>query len=172
MAKIYFKSEPEYTQIIDIIEKSLRKNSGHRKALYEQQCDFVIEIVSDWAGGSEKMTPIVFNRDNQMKQLAHSIVERFEETTFPYAHPDGKSGKVSGQLLQIRIGRKHQDIPLKEYGELIAMGIIKYFNPEYFEGGSKHEKEPTVKRSKDKTYYDRSFNSNSTNNASLLFKKK
>jgi hypothetical protein len=170
MAKIYLKSDLDYAPIIESIERFLRKNSGHRKALYEDQCDFVIEFTSDWAGGSEKITPIVFNKDHQMKGLAQSIVSCFKETSFPYAYPDGKNQPVGRQLLQIRLGRKHQEIPLEEYGQLIAEGIIKYFNPEYISAGNK-EKEPLRKKPQDKTYYDRTFNNNATSNSSILFKK-
>lgn len=171
MAKIYFSCPPELDGLSKVIQDTLRKNSGHRPALYQEQSDFTLELGQDWAGGDKHPTLFIFdNNDQQMKDIGKTIASIFREEQIFANFPIFNRSNKQYQTLGFCAGRKNQPFDEKAWGELIAKGIIKYFNPEYIQQ-AKHEKEPTVKRSQDKTYYDRSFNNNATSNASLIFKK-
>lgn len=169
MAKIFISSTEELKPLKDIIENTLKKNSGHRPALYQNTADFTIDLTQDWAGGSKGLDPLIHSNDYHISNMAKTITEIFKENAIQSQYPK-RAKEEKKDFLTLRVARVNHPIDIEFWGELIAMGIIKYFNPDYVSQG-KNEKEPTVKRSQDKTYYDRSFNNNSTSNASLIFRK-
>lgn len=170
MAKIFFSYPDELKGLAQVIQDILRKNSGHRPALFQEQSDFTLELGQDWAGGDKHPTLFVFDQDEHLKNIGKTIASIFREENIFANYPIFARSQKQYPTLGFCAGRKNQPFDEKAWGELVAKGIIKYFNPEYIEQG-KNEKEPLVKRSQDKTYYDRSFNNKATNNASLLFKK-
>jgi ribosomal protein S10 len=171
MAKIYISFDSEFADVADRIEKYLRKNSGHRRALYEEQSDFTIHLSSNWAAGDEKLTPLLSDNNKQLNDIGKEICKNFEESNIPVNYPKNKGTKKEYPTLQLNLGRQNTAFDREQWSELIAEGIIKYFNPDYVQF-KKSQKEPLVKRSQDKTYYDRAFNNNPTNNSSILSRKK
>ena len=97
--------------------------------------------------------------------------EEFRSVLIEAGYPKAIPGGREFTTLVIKVGRPNDPIDEVRYGNIIGEAIVKYYNPEY-EEILKHQEEPTNKASKDKTYYDRAFNQSSTNNSSLIFKKK
>lgn len=166
MAKIYFTHTDDLKDLVLNLTNYLRKNSGHRMAIYEEQADFILNFTKDWAGGSKGLDFIVYNDDDNMINLGKSIVEVFKREGLLSQYPKKANGEAKMPTLTIRVGRVNQDVDFARFSTLIGEGIVKYFNPEYI-----RPIDTTIKASEDKTYYDRSFNQNATNNASLIFKK-
>jgi hypothetical protein len=171
MAKIFISYPEELTPLAESISNFLRKNSGHRPALYQEQSDFTLELTQDWAGGNNNPTLFIFEDNNILKSIGKNIVDLFKSEGIAAEYPKKKNETKEFLILQIKAGRVNHPIDSNKWGEIIAIGIIKYFNPEYVSAGKK-EKEPLRKRPQDKTYYDRTFNNNATKNSSILFKKK
>jgi hypothetical protein len=169
--KIFIESKEELKPLAEKIDFFLRKNSGHRKALYKDNADFNIEIDQDWAGGKKGLAIFISTNDTHIIELGKTITKLFLENNIDAEYPKKSSKKIEANTLLIIAGRVNSEIDTDLWAELISLGIIKYFNPEYIEKG-KNEKEPLKKRPQDKTYYDRSFKNNATNNSSLIFKKK
>jgi hypothetical protein len=170
MAKIYISASDNLKGLQDVISNALRKNSGHRPAIYQDHSDFTLELSQDWAGGDKNPSLYTFDNNQQMIDIGKSISDTFNQDKIYASYPKKKNEARQHPTILFYAGRINSDFDESIWGQLIARGIIKYFNPEYIQQ-SKDEKEPTVKRSSDKSYYDRSFNNNSTSNASLLFKK-
>lgn len=171
MAKIFISYPEELKPLADFVSNFLRKNSGHRPALYQEQSDFTLELAQDWAGGNENPAFFIFDNNQQLQDIGKTITGLFREQGILSEYPKKKNEKKEFSTLQLKAGRVNHPIDVNKWGEIIGLGIIKYFNPEYVNQG-KNEKEPLRKRPQEKTYYDRTFNNNSTNNASILFKKK
>jgi hypothetical protein len=171
MAKIFISHPEELTPLAEFISNFLRKNSGHRSALYQEQSDFTLELTQDWAGGNNNPTFFIFEDNDMLQSIGKNTVEIFKAEGIPAEYPKKKNEAKNFPTLQIKAGRINHSIDSDKWGEIIAMGIIKYFNPEYISAGKK-EKEPLRKNPQDKTYYDRTFNNNATSNSSILFKKK
>lgn len=166
MAKIYFTHTEDLKDIVLVLSNYLKKNSGHRMAIYEEQADFVLDFTRDWAGGSKGLDLLIYSDDDNMINLGKSITNTFKNEGLLSQYPKKGHKDIKRPTLTIRVGRVNQDVDFAKWAALIGEGIVKYFNPEYIS-------QPTneVKPSEDKTYYDRSFNQNATNNASLIFKK-
>jgi hypothetical protein len=171
MAKIFISYTEDLKPLADFVSNFLRKNSGHRPALYQEQSDFTLELDQDWAGGNENPSLFIFENNQQLQDIGKTITNLFREQNILAEYPKRKNDKKEFPTLLLRAGRVNHSININQWGEIIGLAIIKYFNPEYINQG-KDEKEPLRKRPQDKTYYDRTFNNTATNNASLLFKKK
>ena len=170
MAKIFISHPENLKSFADTISNALRKNSGHRPALYQEQSDFTLELSQDWAAGNPNPSILIFSEDTHLQNIGKSIADSFREEGIESTYPKRKNEDKNFPTLSFLAGRVNSDFDEVKWGTLVAKGIIKYFNPEYVQQ-SKNEKEPLVKRSQDKTYYDRTFNNNATNNSSLIFKK-
>jgi hypothetical protein len=170
MAKIFISYPKELSNFTKTILDFLRKNSGHRLALYQQQSDFTIEFIRDWAGGEDSLDMFVFNDEKIVNELGKHIINNFKLNQIKSNYPKKKKDLKEFNTLQIRVGRENQNIDFEFWSNLIAESIVSYFNPEYISAGKK-EKEPLRKKPQDKTYYDRTFNNNATSNSSLIFKK-
>jgi hypothetical protein len=168
MAKIFINHSEELKDFALGINNFLRKNSGHRMAIYEDQADLQIILTQDWAGGSKGLDILVYDDNQDIMNLGKTIVELFKNKEILSQYPKKAQGEANKPTLVVRVGRVRQDINTAKWSSLVAEGIVRFYNPEFV----KFQEEPTVKRSEDKTYYDRSFNQNATSNASLIFKKK
>lgn len=171
MAKIFISYPEHLKNFANIISDTLRKNSGHRPALYQEQSDFTLELSQDWAAGNANPSLLIFSEDTHIQNIGKSIADCFKEEGIESNYPKRKNEIKNFPTLTFLAGRTNSEFDEIKWGTLVAKGIIKYFNPEYVQQ-SKNEKEPLVKRSQDKSYYDRSFNNNATSNASLIFNRR
>lgn len=171
MAKIFIQPLDGLNVLATTLENFLKKNSGHRKALFQNQADFTLEICRDTSLGSKVPTMAIFDHNEALIGIGASIANSFRSLLIEAGYPKKISGEKEFATLVIKVGRPNDPIDEVRYGNIIGEAIIKYYNPEY-EEILKHQAEPTIKASKDKTYYDRAFNQGSTNNSSLIFKKK
>lgn len=171
MAKIFIQPLDGLDLLATTLENFLKKNSGHRKALFQNQADFTLEICRDTSLGSKVPTMAIFDHNEALIGLGASIANSFRSVLIEAGYPKAIPGGREFTTLVIKVGRPNDPIDEVRYGNIIGEAIVKYYNPEY-EEILKHQEEPTNKASKDKTYYDRAFNQSSTNNSSLIFKKK
>jgi hypothetical protein len=168
MAKIFINHPEELKDFALGINNFLRKNSGHRMAIYEDQADLQIILTQDWAGGSKGLDILVYDDNQDIMNLGKTIVELFKNEEILSQYPKKAKGEANKPTLVVRVGRVRESIDTAKWSSLVAEGIVRFYNPEFV----KFQQEPIVKKSEDKTYYDRAFNQNSTSNASLIFKKK
>lgn len=171
MAKIFIQPLDGLDVLATTLENFLKRNSGHRKALFQNQADFTLEICRDTSLGSKVPTMAIFDQNEALIGLGASIANCFRLVLIEAGYPKTIPGGREFATLVIKVGRPNDHIDEVSYGNIIGEAIVKYYNPEY-EEILKHQAEPTIKASKDKTYYDRAFNQGSTNNSSLIFKKK
>lgn len=171
MAKIFIQPLDGLDVLANTLENFLKKNSGHRKALFQNQADFTLEICKDTSLGSKVPTMAIFDHNEALIGIGASIANSFRSVLIEAGYPKTISGSREFTTLVIKVARLNDPIDEVRYGNIIGEAIVKYYNPEY-EEILKHQAEPTIKASKDKTYYDRAFNQGSTNNSSLIFKKK
>jgi hypothetical protein len=168
MAKIFINHPEELKDFALGINNFLRKNSGHRMAIYEDQADLQIILTQDWANGSKGLDILVYDDNEDIINLGKTIVELFKSEGILSQYPKKGQGEANKPTLVVRVGRLNETIDTAKWSVLVAEGIVRFYNPEFI----KFQEESTVKRSEDKTYYDRAFNQNATSNASLIFKKK
>jgi hypothetical protein len=168
MAKIFINHPEELKDFALGINNFLRKNSGHRMAIYEDQADLQIILTQDWAGGSKGLDILVYDDNEDIINLGKTIVDIFKNEGILSQYPKKAQGEANKPTLVVRVGRLNETIDTAKWSVLVAEGIVRFYNPEFI----KFQEESTVKRSEDKTYYDRAFNQNATSNASLIFKKK
>jgi hypothetical protein len=171
MAKIFIQSLDGLDTLASTLENFLKKNSGHRKALFQNQADFTLEICRDTSLGSKVPTVAIFDDNEALNAIGTAISNGFRSILIEAGYPKKVNESREFLTLVIKVGRPNDPIDEVQYGNIIGEAIVKYYNPEY-ELILKNQSEPTIKASKDKTYYDRAFNQNSTSNASLIFKKK
>jgi len=168
MAKIFINHSEELKDFALGINNFLRKNSGHRMAIYEDQADLQIILTQDWAGGSKGLDILVYDDNQDIMNLGKTIVELFKSEGILSQYPKKGQGEANKPTLVVRVARVGETVDTPKWSSLVAEGIVRFYNPEFV----KFQQEPIVKKSEDKTYYDRAFNQNSTSNASLIFKKK
>lgn len=171
MAKIFIQPLDGLNVLATTLENFLKKNSGHRKALFQNQADFTLEICRDTSLGSKVPTMAIFDHNEALIGIGASIANSFRALLIEAGYPKKIAGEKEFATLVIKVGRPNDLIDEVRYGNIIGEAIVKYYNPEY-ELILNHQADNTIKATNDKTYYDRAFNQNSTSNASLIFKKK
>jgi hypothetical protein len=171
MAKIFIQPLDGLDVLATTIENFLKKNSGHRKALFQNQADFTLEICRDTSLGTKFPTMAIFDHNEALIGIGASIANSFRSLLIEAGYPKKIAGQREFVTLVIKVGRPNDTIDEVRYGNIIAEAIVKYYDPEY-QLILNHQADNTIKATNDKTYYDRAFNQNSTSNASLIFKKK
>lgn len=171
MAKFYFSTIDELKPLATVIEDFLKSHSGHRKALFQNQADLTIELGKERQLGSKDPIIYVYDESELAINLGKSITKNFKDNLVNCTYPQNNGGSKEYLTLTINVCRQNDTIDQNKYGTIIGEAIVKYFNPEY-EEILNHQQNNERKSSKDKTYYDRAFNQNATNNSSLIFGKK
>jgi len=171
MAKIFIQPLDGLDVLATTLENFLKKNSGHRKALFQNQADFTLEICRDTSLGSKVPTMAIFDHNEALIGIGASIANSFRLLLIEAGYPKKIAGEKEFATLVIKVGRPNDPIDEVRYGNIIGEAIVKYYDPEY-QLILNHQADNTIKATNDKTYYDRAFNQNSTSNASLIFKKK
>ena len=171
MAKIFITIDNSLEGIKSTIENYLKKNSGHRIALFQNQADFTIHIQKDTALGFKGVGLYIYDTNELINNIGKKITDTFKNNLIESNYPKRINGVVEFPTLVIKVCRGNDDVDQSRYGNLIAESIVMFFNPE-LEEILKHQKDSERKASQDKTYYDRAFGQSATSNSSLIFKKK
>jgi hypothetical protein len=171
MAKIYISSTDELKDLSKHIEDFLKKNSGHRKALFQDQADFTLNLGKERLLGSKDPVIYIYDENELISNIGMSITKNFKDNLINCSYPKNNGDTTEFLTVTVNVCREDKSVDQAKFGSIIGEAIVKFFNPEY-EDILNHQKESGIKLSKDKTYYDRSFNQNATSNSSLIFKKK
>jgi len=171
MAKLYISAIDELKPLATVIEDFLKRNSGHRKALFQNQADLTLELGKERQLGSKNPVIYIYDENDLVSNLGKTITKNFKDNLIDCSYPQNNGGSKEYLTLTINVCRQNDSIDQHKYGNIIGEAIVKYFNPEY-EEILKHQQNNERKASSDKTYYDRAFNQNATNNSSLIFGKK
>lgn len=171
MAKIFISVENGLEGIKSSLENFLKKNSGHRVSLFQNQADFTLHIQKDTALGFKGVSLGIYDDNELINNIGIKITDEFKKNLIDSSYPKKLNGQVEFTTLVFKACRLNDEVDQDKYGKLIAEAIVKFFNPEY-EEILNSQNSSDRKAAKDKTYYDRAFTQNSTSNSSLIFKKK
>ena len=121
MAKIYI-SYPEHLKgLYDVISNTLRKNSGHRPAIYQEQSDFTLELGQDWAGGDKHPSLFVFDNNQQISDIGKSIADMFNQEKIYANYPKKKNEPRNVPTLLFYAGREKS-----EFNEILWGGARRW----------------------------------------------
>ena len=161
--KIFLTHEEDFKQLSLLVENNLKKISGHRIVFHPDKSDFILHLSY---GSDDAISPVMNKNDDILQGIGNTISNLFKDSNLKYnytkTHNDGSDH--SKLILNItKYGRKYD---INKYAELIAVGIAKFFNPDFT-----FTPESSNKLSGEKSYNDRVFTSNATSNSDLIFKK-
>ena len=171
MAKLFITIEDNLEGLKTTLENYLKKNSGHRIALFQNQAEFTIHIQKDSPLGFKGVGLYIYEDNELINNIGKKITDTFKKNLIDANYPKKINGGSEFATLIIKVCRSNNEIDQSQYGTLIAESIVNFFNPE-LEDILKHQQDSGRKASQDKTYYDRAFTQGATSNSSLIFKKK
>jgi hypothetical protein len=175
MANFFVKSSEERKYLKNEIELYLESSIAHNLSFYEQNADFVIDIRQDGTSGKTGLKTALYDSNEEIVKMHQSIVKNFIDAGLKDAEYPVRiytKEKFEKPTLLLYTGRKNQGIDEELWAELIMNGIFSYFRfDDIVVPHKRKEKSSTVKRTFEKTNYNRNFEQKSTNNASKLFKR-
>jgi hypothetical protein len=161
--KIFLTYNEDFKNLGLNVENNLKKISGHRIVFHPDKADFILHL--DY-GTDDSFSPVMNKNDDILQGIGNTIVELFNSNRFKYTHTKMKDNNSDHKLLILNITQHGKKYDVDKYAELIAVGIAKFFNPEFTS-----TPESSNKLSGKKSYNDRVFTSNATSNSDLIFKK-
>jgi hypothetical protein len=161
--KIFLTYNEDFKNLGLNVENNLKKISGHRIVFHPDKADFILHL--DY-GTDDSFSPVMNKNDDILQGIGNTIVELFNSNRFKYTYTKMKDNNSDHKLLILNITQHGKKYDVDKYAELIAVGIAKFFNPEFTS-----TPESTNKLSGEKSYNDRVFTSNATSNSDLIFKK-
>jgi hypothetical protein len=161
--KIFLTYNEDFKNLGLNVENNLKKISGHRIVFHPDKADFILHL--DY-GTDDSFSPVMNKNDDILQGIGNTIVELFNSNRFKYTYTKMKDNNSDHKLLILNITQHGKKYDVDKYAELIAVGIAKFFNPEFTS-----TPESSNKLSGEKSYNDRVFTSNATSNSDLIFKK-
>jgi hypothetical protein len=161
--KIFLTYNEDFKNLGLNVENNLKKISGHRIVFHPDKADFILHL--DY-GTDDSFSPVMNKNDDILQGIGNTIVELFNSNRFKYTYTKMKDNHSDHKLLILNITQHGKKYDIDKYAELIAVGIAKFFNPDFTS-----TPESTNKLSGEKSYNDRVFTSNATSNSDLIFKK-
>ncbi len=110
MAKIFIQPLDGLDLLTNTLENFLKKNSGHRKALFQNQADFTLEICRDTSLGSKVPTMAIFDHNEALIGLGASIANSFRSVLIEAGYPKAIPGGREFTTLVIKVGRPNDPI--------------------------------------------------------------
>lgn len=161
--KIFLTYDKDFKDLALNIENNLKKISGHRIVFHPDKSDFILHLSY---GSDDAISPIM-NKDNDILQgIGNTISILFKDSNLKYNYTKTHSDGSDHNKLILNITKFGKNYDIDKYAELISVGIVKFFNPEFTS-----TPESSNKLSGEKSYNDRVFTSNATSNSNLIFKK-
>ena len=176
MAKLFIKSDEYSEPVKTFLKKYIRQNTPYNLAVHEQNADICISLKIPEYPAEERLNTHFFNNVEGMEDLANKI-------NYQCSKADIKTRPVSKQsipreeyeaffkcpTLVINLTNDSKEIDEEVYALVIGQGIVSYLNPgTVFDTFSVKDK---IKKPGDKSFVNRKYIQEPTNNARILFKK-
>jgi len=176
MAKVYIKSDEDSDLVKDFLKKYIRQNTHHNLSVHEKNADLCISLFTPEYPAEQRFTAYLYNNDESMEELANKIY-------YQCSKADIKTKTISKRsiprdqyeidfkcpTLCINLTNGSVEIDEEVYALVIGQGLVSYFSPgTVFDTFSVKDK---IKKPGDKSFVNRKYIQESTNNSKLLFKK-
>jgi hypothetical protein len=176
MAKIYIKNDEDSRLVKDFLKKYIRQETVHNLAVHEQNADICISLFIPEYPAEEKFNAYFYNNTENMQELADKIYyqcSKAEIKTRPVAKRsiprDQYEIDFKCPTLGINLTNDSKEIDDEIYALVIGQGIVSYFSPgTVFDTFSVKDK---IKKPGDKSFTNKKYIQESTNNYKILFKK-
>lgn len=161
--KIFLTYEEDFKQLSLLVENNLKKISGHRIVFHPDKSDFILHLSY---GSDDAISPVMNKNDETLQGIGNTISNLFKDSNLKYNYTKTHIDGSEHNKLVLNITKYGRNYDIDKYAELIAVGIAKFFNPDFTS-----TPESSNKLSGEKSYNDRVFTSNATSNSDLIFKK-
>jgi hypothetical protein len=176
MAKIYIKNDEDSRFVKDFLKKYIRQETVHNLAVHEQNADICISLFIPEYPAEERFNAYFYNNTENLQELADKIYyqcSKAEIKTRPVAKRsiprDQYEIDFKCPTLGINLTNDSKEIDDEIYALVIGQGIVSHFAPgTVFDTFSIKDK---VKKPGDKSFANRKYIQESTNNSRILFKK-
>ena len=176
MAKIYIKSDEYSEPVKGFLKKYIRQNTPHNLAVHEQNADICITLLIPEYPAEELFNAYLYNNDQNMQELADRIYYQCSKAEIKTTSlvkrsmpRDEYELNFKCPTLIINLTNDSKEIDEEVYALVIGQGIVSYFSPgTVFNTFSVKDK---IKKPGDKSFVNRKYIQESTNNSKILFKK-
>lgn len=176
MAKLFIKSDEYSEPVKTFLKKYIRQNTPYNLAVHEQNADFCISLFIPEYPAEERLNTHIFNNVEGMEDLANKIYyqcSKAEIKTRPVTKQSISREEYESYFkcptLVINLTNDSKEIDEEVYALVIGQGIVSYLNPgTVFDTFSVKDK---IKKPGDKSFVNRKYIQEPTNNTKLLFKK-
>ena len=176
MDKLFIKSDEYSEPVKTFLKKYIRQNTPYNLAVHEQNADFCISLFIPEYPAEERLNAHIFNNVEGMEDLANKIYyqcSKAEIKTRPVTKQSVSREQYESYFrcptLVINLTNDSKEIDEEVYALVIGQGIVSYLNPgAVFDTFSVKDK---IKKPGDKSFVNRKYIQEPTNNTKILFKK-
>jgi hypothetical protein len=176
MAKIFIKSDENSEIVKDFLKKYIRQETVHNLSVHESNADFCISLFIPEFPAEQVFFAYLYNNDESMEELANKIYYQCSKAELRTKKVSKRSisreeYEIDFKCPTLCINLSNDSIEIDEevYALVIGQGIVSYLNPgTVFDTFSVKDK---IKKPGDKSFVNRKFIQQPTNNSKLLFKK-
>lgn len=176
MAKIFIKNDEDSTLVKDFLKKYIRQETVHNLSVHEQNADICISLFIPEYPAEQRFNAYFYNNAESMEDLADRIYYQCSKAEIK-TRPVSKRSMPRDQYeidfkcptLCINLTNDSVEIDDEIYALVIGQGIVSHFSPgTVFDTFSVKDK---IKKPGDKSFTNRKYIQETTNNSKILFKK-
>ena len=176
MAKIYIKSDEYSEPVKALLKKYIRQETPHNLAVHEQNADVCISLFITEYPAEQRFNAYFYNNAENMQELSDRIYyqcSKAEIKTRPVAKRSisREEYEIDFKCPTLSINLTNDSIEIDEeiYALVIGQGLVSHFSPgTVFDTFSVKDK---IKKPGDKSFVNKKYIHESTNNSKILFKK-
>ena len=176
MAKIHIKSDEESSLVKELLERYIRQETSHNLSVHQSNADICISLFIPEYPAEQTFFAYLYNNDESMEELAGKIYYQCSKAEIRTKKVSKRSISREEYELDFKcptlcINLTNDSIEIDEevYALAIGQGIVSYLNPgTVFDTFSVKDK---IKKPGDKSFVNRKYVQQPTNNSKLLFKK-
>jgi hypothetical protein len=176
MAKVYIKNDENSELVAEFLKKYIRQETVHNLSVHESNADFCISLKIPEFPADSRLNAYTYNNVENMEELASKIYYQCSKAEIKVRELKKKSMPkdqydIDFKCPTLTINLTNDSIEIDEevYAIVIGQGIVSYLNPgTVFDTFSVKDK---IKKPGDKSFVNRKYVQQPTNNTKLLFKK-
>ena len=176
MAKIFIKSDENSEPVKDFLKKYIRQETVHNLSVHEQNANVCISLFIPEYPEEQRFNVSFYNNAENMQELADRIYYQCSKAEIKTRPVSKKSMprdeyEIDFKCPTLIINLTNDSIEIDEevYALVIGQGIVSHFNPgATFDTFSVKDK---IKKPGDKSFVNRKYIQEPTNNSRILFKK-